>query len=47
MPITTETLDDTAHVRIDGELTIYTVAELAAALLPQSGRGATPGAGPV
>ncbi|MCP1463998.1 MULTISPECIES: lipid asymmetry maintenance protein MlaB [unclassified Pseudomonas] len=37
MPITTETLDDTAHVRIDGELTIYTVAELAAALLPQMG----------
>ncbi|QDH66063.1 MULTISPECIES: STAS domain-containing protein [Pseudomonas fluorescens group] len=37
MPITTETLDDTAHVHIDGELTIYTVAELAAALLPQMG----------
>ena len=37
MPITTETLDDTARVRIDGELTIYTVAELAAALLPQMG----------
>ncbi|MDT9633140.1 lipid asymmetry maintenance protein MlaB [Pseudomonas marginalis] len=37
MPITTETLDDTAQVRIDGELTIYTVAELAAALLPQMG----------
>ncbi|MCK6188072.1 MULTISPECIES: STAS domain-containing protein [unclassified Pseudomonas] len=40
MPITTEVLDDTARVRIDGELTIYTVAELAAALLPQM--GATP-----
>ncbi|MBB6286787.1 anti-anti-sigma factor [Pseudomonas sp. SJZ103] len=37
MPITTETVDDTARVRIDGELTIYTVAELAAALLPQMG----------
>ncbi|WP_431702708.1 STAS domain-containing protein [Pseudomonas sp. BR20] len=37
MPITTETIDDTARVRIDGELTIYTVAELAAALLPQMG----------
>jgi len=40
MPITTEVLDDTARVRIEGELTIYTVAELAAALLPQM--GATP-----
>lgn len=40
MPITYETLDGTAHVGIDGELTIYTVAELAAALLPQI--GATP-----
>ncbi|WP_455884929.1 STAS domain-containing protein [Pseudomonas spelaei] len=40
MPITTEVLDDTTRVRIDGELTIYTVAELAAALLPQM--GATP-----
>ncbi|KRP62056.1 STAS domain-containing protein [Pseudomonas orientalis] len=37
MPITTETVDDTARVRIDGELTIYTVAELAGALLPQMG----------
>ncbi|WP_339532603.1 STAS domain-containing protein [Pseudomonas mucidolens] len=37
MPITRETLDDTARVGIDGELTIYTVAELASALLPQIG----------
>ncbi|CAM2785698.1 MULTISPECIES: STAS domain-containing protein [Pseudomonas] len=37
MPITIETFDDTARVRIDGELTIYTVAELAGALLPQIG----------
>ena len=37
MPISTETVDDTARVCIDGELTIYTVAELAAALLPQMG----------
>ena len=40
MPITRETLDGTAHLVIDGELTIYTVAELAAALLPEM--GATP-----
>ena len=40
MPISTETLDGTSCVRIEGELTIYTVAELAAALLPQT--GATP-----
>lgn len=37
MAITCETADDTARVGIDGELTIYTVAELAAALLPQVG----------
>lgn len=37
MPITIETFDDTARVRIDGELTIYTVAELAGALLLQIG----------
>ncbi|AZF36915.1 STAS domain protein [Pseudomonas sp. R4-39-08] len=37
MPITCETLDDTARVGIDGELTIYTVAELASVLLPQMG----------
>ena len=37
MPITTDTVDDTARVRIDGDLTIYTVAELAGALLPQMG----------
>ncbi|WP_268797418.1 STAS domain-containing protein [Pseudomonas huanghezhanensis] len=37
MPITAETLDDTARVCIDGELTIYTVAELAGSLLPQMG----------
>lgn len=37
MPITSETLDGTASVGIDGELTIYTVTELAAALLPQIG----------
>lgn len=35
MPITREVLDGTTHVVIDGELTIYTVAELAAALLPE------------
>ncbi|AHC36947.1 sulfate transporter [Pseudomonas fluorescens] len=40
MPITHETFDDTTRVCIDGELTIYTVAELAGALLPQL--GATP-----
>jgi len=37
MSITHETTDDTARVGIEGELTIYTVAELAAALLPQVG----------
>ncbi|MFL1416544.1 lipid asymmetry maintenance protein MlaB [Pseudomonas fildesensis] len=37
MPITSEILDDTVHVRIEGELTIYTVAELAGELLPQMG----------
>lgn len=37
MPITLDTFDGTTHVSIDGELTIYTVAELAAALLPQVG----------
>lgn len=37
MPLTLQTLDDTARVGVDGELTIYTVAELAGALLPQIG----------
>ena len=37
MPLTLETLDGTTHVGVDGELTIYTVAELAGALLPQIG----------
>ncbi|WP_338477369.1 STAS domain-containing protein [Pseudomonas trivialis] len=37
MPITCETVDGTTCVGIDGELTIYTVAEVAAALLPQLG----------
>jgi anti-anti-sigma factor len=37
MPITSEILDDAVHVRIEGELTIYTVAELAGELLPQMG----------
>ncbi|WP_017905090.1 STAS domain-containing protein [Pseudomonas asplenii] len=37
MSVTRETVDDTLRVGIDGELTIYTVAELAAALLPQMG----------
>ncbi len=40
MSITHETTDDTARVGIEGELTIYTVAELAAALLPQVGPAA-------
>ncbi|MGN2433547.1 STAS domain-containing protein [Pseudomonas syringae] len=35
MTISAETTDDTARVQIDGELTIYTVTELAARLLPQ------------
>ncbi|KPX27036.1 STAS domain-containing protein [Pseudomonas syringae pv. delphinii] len=35
MPTTAEHRDDTAHMQIDGELTIYTVTELAARLLPQ------------
>ncbi|MCG6574416.1 anti-sigma factor antagonist [Pseudomonas sp. AF32] len=34
MPLLYETQDDTAQVSIDGELTIYTAAELAAQLLP-------------
>jgi len=37
MPLLYETQDDTAQVRIDGELTIYTAAELAAQLLPSLG----------
>ncbi|KTC62674.1 sulfate transporter [Pseudomonas fluorescens ABAC62] len=37
MPITSETRDGTARVGIDGELTIYTVGELAAGLLPRIG----------
>jgi anti-anti-sigma factor len=40
MPLVCETLNDTAHVTIDGELTIYTAAELSAELLPRL--GATP-----
>ncbi|QHF05317.1 MULTISPECIES: lipid asymmetry maintenance protein MlaB [Pseudomonas syringae group] len=40
MPMLSETIDDTVRVSIDGELTIYTVTELAAWLLPQI--GATP-----
>ncbi|AHL33544.1 sulfate transporter [Pseudomonas brassicacearum] len=40
MPLLYETLDDTAQVHIDGELTIYTAADLAAQLLPRL--GATP-----
>ena len=37
MPLLCETSHDTAHVHIDGELTIYTAAELAAQLLPRLG----------
>lgn len=40
MPLVYEILNDTAHVSIDGELTIYTAAELSAELLPRL--GATP-----
>lgn len=40
MPLVCEILNDTAHVTIDGELTIYTAAELSAELLPRL--GATP-----
>ncbi|SEO53487.1 lipid asymmetry maintenance protein MlaB [Pseudomonas sp. NFACC39-1] len=40
MPLLYETQDDTAHVQIDGELTIYTAADLAAQWLPRL--GATP-----
>jgi len=40
MPMLSETLDDTTRVHIDGELTIYTVAELASQLLPQIGAAA-------
>jgi anti-anti-sigma factor len=40
MPLAYEILDDTAHVNIDGELTIYTASELSAELLPRL--GATP-----
>ncbi|MBT2295623.1 MULTISPECIES: STAS domain-containing protein [Pseudomonas] len=40
MPLLYETQDDTAQVQIDGELTIYTVADLAAQWLPHL--GATP-----
>ncbi|AAO54448.1 MULTISPECIES: STAS domain-containing protein [Pseudomonas syringae group] len=35
MSTTAEHRDDIAHMQIDGELTIYTVTELAARLLPQ------------
>jgi anti-anti-sigma factor len=34
MPLLYETQGDTAQVQIDGELTIYTAADLAAQLLP-------------
>ncbi|MBC3348784.1 MULTISPECIES: lipid asymmetry maintenance protein MlaB [Pseudomonas] len=40
MPLLYETQDDTAQVQIDGELTIYTAADLAAQWLPRL--GATP-----
>jgi anti-anti-sigma factor len=40
MPLVCEILNETAHVSIDGELTIYTAAELSAELLPRL--GATP-----
>ncbi|MBT2341616.1 MULTISPECIES: STAS domain-containing protein [Pseudomonas] len=40
MPLLYETVDDTAQVQIDGELTIYTVADLSAQWLPRL--GATP-----
>ncbi len=40
MPLVCEILNDTAHVTIDGELTIYTAAELSAQWLPRL--GATP-----
>ncbi|KPA91743.1 MULTISPECIES: STAS domain-containing protein [Pseudomonas] len=37
MSVTHEIVDDTARVGIEGELTIYTVAELASVLLPKIG----------
>lgn len=40
MPLAYEILNETAHVNIDGELTIYTASELSAELLPRL--GATP-----
>jgi len=40
MPLLYEVQDGTAHVHIDGELTIYTAADLAAQWLPHL--GATP-----
>ncbi|MDO7896017.1 STAS domain-containing protein [Pseudomonas citrulli] len=40
MPLLYETVDDTAQVQIDGELTIYTAADLSAQWLPHL--GATP-----
>lgn len=40
MPLACEILNDTAHVNIDGELTIYTASDLSAQLLPRL--GATP-----
>lgn len=40
MPLLYEIEDDTAQVQIDGELTIYTAADLAAQWLPHL--GATP-----
>lgn len=40
MPLVCEILNETAHVSIEGELTIYTAAELSAELLPRL--GATP-----
>ncbi|MCJ8203482.1 STAS domain-containing protein [Pseudomonas sp. RGM2987] len=40
MPLLYEAVDDTAHVQIDGEQTIYTAADLSALWLPRL--GATP-----
>ncbi|HEX8592679.1 MAG TPA: STAS domain-containing protein [Pseudomonas sp.] len=37
MALLMKTVDDATHVEIDGELTIYTVADLAAQLLPALG----------
>ncbi|RMO92443.1 Sulfate transporter/antisigma-factor antagonist STAS [Pseudomonas syringae pv. philadelphi] len=40
MTLSAQTTDDPARVQIDGELTIYTVTELAARILPQIGSAA-------